>query len=82
MDSKKINNIQKMNVFSVFSGISLSLFSLSIASVFSETPEIISISWLFEATLLYYFYHTFSNEKMYSQIRKYMFFAANVLFVF
>jgi len=35
---------------------SISLFSLAIAFVFSDYPEVISSVWLFEATILYYFY--------------------------
>jgi uncharacterized membrane protein len=44
------------NVFYTFIGISVSLFSIAVAFVFSNYPEIITTTWLFEATILYYFY--------------------------
>jgi hypothetical protein len=44
--------------------ISISLFSLSIALVFSNNPEIISTVWLFEATILFYFYHQTKEDKI------------------
>jgi hypothetical protein len=44
--------------------ISISLFSLSIALVFSNNPEIISTVWLFEATILFYFYNQTKEDKI------------------
>lgn len=37
-------------------GISISLFSLAIAFVFSKHSEVVSAVWLFEAALVYFFY--------------------------
>ncbi|MCK5538596.1 MAG: DUF2339 domain-containing protein, partial [Bacteroidales bacterium] len=53
------------NIFYAFVGISLSIFSLAIAFVFSASPAIISIVWLFEASLLYFFYKRTSNIKIF-----------------
>ena len=44
------------NIFYTYAWMSISLFSLAIAFVFSDYPEVISSVWLFEATILYYFY--------------------------
>ncbi len=60
------------NVFYSYAWISVSLFSLAIAFVFSEYPEIISTVWLFEATILYYFYSQNKENKI--------LFAWNILF--
>ncbi len=55
-DSSEEDSKSLRNIFYSYAGISLSLFSLAIAFVFSDYPEIISTVWLFEATILYYFY--------------------------
>jgi hypothetical protein len=60
------------NIFYSFAGISISLFSIAIAFIFSDYPEIVSAIWLFEATILYYFYSNSSSFKI--------FIAATVLF--
>jgi len=53
------------NTFYTFIGISISLFSIAIAFVFSDYPEIISTTWLFEATILFFFYSKNSNKKIF-----------------
>ncbi|PLX22216.1 hypothetical protein C0584_00490 [Candidatus Parcubacteria bacterium] len=53
------------NVFYTFVGISISIFSLAIAFIFSTRPEVVSIVWLFEASVLFYFYNKTSNSKIY-----------------
>jgi len=60
------------NIFYSFAGISISLFSIAVAFIFSDYPEIVSAIWLFEATILYYFYSKNSSIKV--------FIAATVLF--
>lgn len=67
------NNASLKNVFYTYAWISLSLFSLAIAFLFSKYPEIISTVWLFEATILYYFYSQTKQWKILT--------AWNVLFV-
>ena len=52
------------NVFYTYAWISLSLFSLAITFIFSKYPEIISTVWLFEATILYYFYSKSQDWKI------------------
>ncbi len=52
------------NVFYTYLAISISLFSFAIAFVFSKYPEIITITWLFEATILYYFYNKTKESKI------------------
>lgn len=44
--------------------ISISLFSLAIALIFANNPEIISTVWLFEATILFYFFNQTKEEKI------------------
>lgn len=46
--------------------ISISLFSLAIALVFSNHPEIISTIWLFEATILFYFFSKTNENKIFA----------------
>jgi hypothetical protein len=55
----------KNTVFS-YLFISISLFSLAIALVFANNPEIISTVWLFEATILFYFYSKTKENKVFS----------------
>lgn len=61
---KKDNNLK--NAFYSFAWISISLFSIAVAFVFSAYPEIISATWLFEATLLYYFYSKTLSWKLFT----------------
>ena len=61
------------NIFYIFIAISISLFSVAIAFVFSDYPEIITTTWLFEATILYFFYSKNSSPKI--------FWAATILFI-
>ena len=53
------------NIFYNFIWISISLFSIAIAFIFSKYPEVISTLWLFEATLLFYFFSRTRNFKIY-----------------
>ena len=64
---------QLQNTFYSFIWISISLFSVAVAFVFADTPSIISTVWLFEATILYFFYSKNSNIKL--------FWAATILFI-
>jgi len=66
------NDESAKNIFYNFAWISISFFSVAIAFVFSKYPEIVSTTWLFEATILYYFYSKNSSKKI--------FLAATVLF--
>ena len=54
------------NIFYTFAWISISLFSIAIAFIFSQYPEIITVTWLFEATILYYFYSKNSSDKLFA----------------
>ncbi len=54
------------NIFYTFVGISISIFSLAVAFIFSGSPEIVSIVWLLEASLLYFFYRRTNNIKIFS----------------
>lgn len=47
-------------------GVSISLFSLAIAYVFSGHSEVVSAVWLFEATLLFFFYGRLKDIKIYA----------------
>ncbi len=47
-------------------GISISLFSLAIAFVFSKHSEVVSAVWLFEASLMYFFYKRNEDIKVYA----------------
>ena len=66
-------DIQLQNTFYSFIWISISLFSVAVAFVFADTPEIITTVWLFEATILYFFYSKNSSLKI--------FWAATILFI-
>ncbi len=58
----------KRNYDSVYAllGVSISLFSLAVAYVFSRHSEIISSIWLFEAVLMFYFYRRRRDIKFYA----------------
>ncbi len=53
------------NIFYTYVWISISLFSFAIAFIFSKYPEIITITWLFESTILYYFYNKTKELKIF-----------------
>jgi hypothetical protein len=53
------------NIFYNFAWISISLFSIAIAFIFSKYPEIISTIWLSLATLLFYFFSKTGSFKIY-----------------
>ena len=53
------------NIFYNFVWITVWLFSIAIAFVFSKYPEIISTIWLFESTLLFYFFNKTKSFKLY-----------------
>ncbi len=61
------------NIFYTFAWVSISLFSVSMAFVFSNYPEILTTIWLFEATILYYIFSKNNSKKI--------FFAATILFL-
>jgi len=62
--AKKDGDMAK-NVVYAFLGSSVSLFSLAIAYIFSKNSEIVAVIWLFEASLLYYFYKKTRDIKVY-----------------
>lgn len=59
-------------LFEVYTGIAISIFSLAIVFIFANHPEVISIIWLLEASLLYHFTTKKTSDKIYL--------AANILF--
>ncbi len=52
-------------VYSIL-GVSISLFSLAMVFVFSKHAEIISVTWLFEASILFFFYQRVNDIKIYA----------------
>lgn len=72
-----IENIKKeekyKNIIYSYLAISISIFSLAIALIFSNYESVISLVWLFEATILFYFYNKTKETKIY--------FAAIILFL-
>lgn len=68
---KKDENLK--NIIFTFLWISISIFSVAIAFIFSKYPEVVSSIWLFEATILYFFYSQNWNKKI--------FLAATILFI-
>ncbi|MDD2907503.1 MAG: DUF2339 domain-containing protein [Candidatus Gracilibacteria bacterium] len=46
--------------------IAISVFSLAIALIFSKSPEVVSLVWLFEATILFYFFSKTKETKIYN----------------
>jgi len=45
--------------------ISISIFSFAIALVFSNHKEIISMTWLFEASILFYFHIKAKSQELF-----------------
>lgn len=46
--------------------VSISIFSIAIALIFSKSPEVISLIWLFEATILFYFFGKTKETKIFN----------------
>lgn len=59
------SEVSSKNTILSYLFISISLFSLSIALVFANSPEVISTVWLFEATILFYFYNQTRETKVF-----------------
>ena len=59
-DSADFKNIVMNYLF-----ISISLLTLSIALIFSNNPEIISTAWIFEASILFYFFTKTKENKIF-----------------
>ena len=55
---------ESKNVIYSYLGISISVFSLAIALIFSNYESIISAIWLFEATLMFYFFNKTKEVKI------------------
>jgi len=60
-----IENFDFKNILYSFLGISISLFSLSVAYVFSSRQEMIVIVWLLESSVLLYFYEKIKDYKIF-----------------
>lgn len=63
--SAEVSDSSKKNTVLSYLWISISLFSFAIALVFSDVKEIVSTVWLFEATILFYFYSRTKEKKIY-----------------
>ncbi|MDD3144966.1 MAG: DUF2339 domain-containing protein [Candidatus Gracilibacteria bacterium] len=46
--------------------VSISIFSIAIALIFSKSPEVVSLIWLFEATILFYFFGKTKESKIFN----------------
>ena len=70
MNKLGIENVKKevseKNIVLSYLFISISLFSLAIALVFANNHEIISTVWLFEATILFYFFNQTKEDKIWT----------------
>lgn len=53
------------NVVFLYIWASISLFTFAIALIFSKSPSIISAVWLFEATILFFFYNRIKEMKIF-----------------
>ncbi len=54
-----------LNFIYAFLGIAISLFSTSVAIVFSEVPLVIALVWLFESSIVFYFANKLKSNKVY-----------------
>jgi hypothetical protein len=61
-----------LNFIYAFLAIAISLFSISVALLFSNLPIVIAFIWLFEATICYFFAIKLNSKKV--------FIASNILF--
>lgn len=59
------NNLNYKNSLYWYLFISISLFSLAITLIFSKSPEVVSLVWLFEASILFYFFSKTKETKIY-----------------
>ncbi|MDA9129017.1 DUF2339 domain-containing protein [Candidatus Gracilibacteria bacterium] len=62
---KELQSQEKyQNIFYTISALGVSLFSLAVAFVFAENPEIISIVWILEASVLFFLAQKTSSQKI------------------
>lgn len=61
------SNLQNDHTNTIFGylGISISLFSVAVLKIFADEPALIAGVWLFEATILFFFYYLLGNVKIY-----------------
>lgn len=64
-ESSDNSSEDKVNVIYSYLWVSISLFSIAILIIFSKTPAIIASIWLFEATILFFFYNKIKDIKIY-----------------
>ncbi len=62
---KQTNKEINLNFIYSLTWISVSLFSISIALIFSDLPIVISLIWLLESTILTYFASRLKSQKIY-----------------
>ncbi len=60
------SEIPSRNTIYTYIGLSITLFSLATALVFSKHPEVISTVWLFEASVLFYFFSKTKEPKVFA----------------
>lgn len=66
LPNEKVKEIQKdRNIIYIYYWISISLFSLAIAYVFWEYDEVVASIWIFESSLLFYFFSKIKDVKIY-----------------
>lgn len=65
--SKNQNEIVKINTNFIYTflAIAISLFSISIALIFAESPAIIAMVWLFQSSIIFFFANKLQKEKIY-----------------
>lgn len=61
----EVKEESNINFIYTFLWIAISLFSIAIALMFSKIPLVISIIWLVESTILFYFYTKLKSKKIY-----------------
>ncbi len=64
LEKVKTDNVSKNIIYS-YMWASISVFSLAIAFIFSSYSEIITSIWLFEATIMFYFYNKTKESKIF-----------------
>ena len=67
------NEVSYKNSLYGYLFVSISIFSLAIALIFSSSPEVVSLIWLFESTILFFFFNKTKETKIFN--------AAIILFI-
>jgi hypothetical protein len=63
---ENVNDDSDLDFIYAFLAIAISLFSIAVALVFAKFPAIISMVWLFQSSIIFFFANRLNKEKIYT----------------